>query len=71
MVNFTFHAVGGDHLPISVEAHEELLSYLDDHRDIYWVDTFINIMKYVKQQQATSGSGQQPNRGSALTGANP
>lgn len=51
MVNITFHGIGGDHFSVSKEAHEELLQYLDDNRDIYWTDTFINIMKYVKKNQ--------------------
>jgi len=54
MVNFTFHGIGGDHLQISTQAHDELLQYLSDNRDIYWVDTFINIMKHVKQQQGVN-----------------
>jgi len=48
MANFTFHGIGGDHLSVSVEAHEQLLQHLADNRDVYWVDTFLNIMKYVK-----------------------
>ena len=52
MVNFTFHGIGGDHLQVSKEAHEELLKYLEKNKDIYWTDSFINIMKYVRQQQA-------------------
>lgn len=52
MANFTFHGVGGDHLVVSKEAHDELLKYLADHKDIYWTDTFVTIMKYVKEQQA-------------------
>lgn len=52
MANFTFHGVGGDHLTVSNEAHEQLLKYLADNKDIYWTDTFVNIMKYVKEQQA-------------------
>lgn len=52
MANFTFHGVGGDHLTTSREAHEQLLKYLSDNKDIYWTDTFLNIMTYVKQQQA-------------------
>lgn len=51
MVNFTFHGIGGDHLSVSTQAHEELLRYLAEHPDIYWVDTFMNIMQYVKAQQ--------------------
>lgn len=52
MANFTFHGIGGDYLSVSNQAHEELLQYLSSHRDIYWVDTFINLMKYVRQQQS-------------------
>lgn len=54
MVNFTFHGVGGDYLTVSSEAHAELLAYLAAHRDIYWTDTFLNLMTYVRQQQAAS-----------------
>ncbi len=52
MANFTFHGVGGDHLSISKEAHEELVKYLADNKNIYWTDSFVTIMKYVKEQQA-------------------
>lgn len=54
MANFTFHGIGGDYLTVSNEAHEELLDYLAAHRGTYWVDTFLNIMKYVKQQQSAA-----------------
>jgi len=50
MVNFTFHGVGGDYLTTSAQAHEELVKYLAQHRDLYWTDTFLNIMTYVKRQ---------------------
>ena len=52
MINFTFHGIGGDYITTSRQAHEELLAYLAAHRDVYWTDTFINIMKHVKSQQA-------------------
>ena len=55
MMNFTFHGIGGDYITTSKQAHEELLAYLAAHRDIYWTDTFMNIMKYVKAQQAARG----------------
>lgn len=51
MANFTFHGVGGDHLSVTAEAHEEFLKYLAAHKKIYWVDTFLNEMKYVKANQ--------------------
>ena len=51
MINFTFHGIGGDHLTTSKEAHEELVKYLAENKDIYWTDTFITIMKYVKEKQ--------------------
>jgi peptidoglycan/xylan/chitin deacetylase (PgdA/CDA1 family) len=54
MVNFTFHGIGGDHLAVSNEAHEALLAYLARHRDRYWVDTFVNLMRHVRDQRAAS-----------------
>ncbi len=51
LLNILFHGVGGDHLSVSAEAHEELLGFLADNRDIYWTDTYINIMRYVNEQQ--------------------
>lgn len=56
MVNFTFHGIGGDYLTISNQAHEELLTFLAAHRDEYWVDTFANLMRYVRQQQGTAAA---------------
>ena len=56
MVNFTFHGIGGDHLPVSREAHAELLQFLADNQDRFWTDTFINIMKHVSVQQSVPES---------------
>ena len=50
LLNILFHGVGGDHLSVSVEAHAELLRFLADNRDIYWTDSYINIMRYVNEQ---------------------
>jgi peptidoglycan/xylan/chitin deacetylase (PgdA/CDA1 family) len=52
MVNITFHGIGGDYLSVSRQAHEELLNHLATNRGVYWTDTFINIMQYVKAQRA-------------------
>jgi len=57
MVNFTFHGIGGDHLSTSSEAHEELLAYLDAHRDEYWTATFLEQMRWVRAQQAAAKKG--------------
>jgi peptidoglycan/xylan/chitin deacetylase (PgdA/CDA1 family) len=51
MVNFTFHGIGGDHLSISTQAHEQLLAFLSDNRDLYWTDTFRNQMRWVRDQR--------------------
>jgi len=51
MALLTFHGVGGDYLAVSREAHDELLKYLAEHRQIYWTDTFVSIMKHVRAQQ--------------------
>lgn len=52
IANITFHGIGGDHMSVSPEAHKELLQYLDNNRDIYWVDTFANIMTHYHQEAA-------------------
>ncbi|MGH8084482.1 MAG: polysaccharide deacetylase family protein [Lysobacter sp.] len=60
MASLTFHGVGGDYLTVSNAAHEALLDHLASHRDVYWVDTFVEIMKHVRQQQGDDDSaGQQ------------
>lgn len=51
IVSFTFHGIGGDHLSISKQAHQELLQYLADNRKDYWVDTYLNISKYIRNAQ--------------------
>lgn len=63
MVNFTFHGVGGDYLQTSAEAHRELVDWLAAHRGEYWTDTFLNIMRHVRQRQAAApSSGARPGR---------
>ena len=57
MVGFTFHGIGGDHLQVSIEAHEALLAYLAQHRDVYWVDTFRNQARWLR---ARLGEGAPP-----------
>lgn len=47
IANFTFHGIGGDHLSVTTQAHNALLKYLSDNKDIYWVDTYRNISLYL------------------------
>jgi len=55
MVDFTFHGIGGDYLQTSVEAHEQLLAWLDAHRGEYWVAPFVDIMRWVRRQHSDAG----------------
>jgi peptidoglycan/xylan/chitin deacetylase (PgdA/CDA1 family) len=54
MVNFTFHGINGDYLNTSNSAHQELLAFLAAHRDQYWTDTFVNIVRYVRAQKTAT-----------------
>lgn len=51
LINIIFHGIGGDYLTVSKEAHEELLAYLAGNRESYWVDSYITIMKYLKENR--------------------
>ncbi|HEY7885583.1 MAG TPA: polysaccharide deacetylase, partial [Cellvibrionaceae bacterium] len=50
LINIIFHGIGGDHLSVTTEAHEQLVKYLAENRDIYWTDTYLNIMKHANDQ---------------------
>lgn len=47
IANILFHGIEEDYLSVSNQAHNELLQYLSDNRDILWVDTYRNIMGHV------------------------
>lgn len=53
---FMFHSVGGGYLNVSEESLGELLKYLKEHKNEYYTDTFINVMKYIKVQRSVSGA---------------
>jgi sialate O-acetylesterase len=50
MAVLMFHSVGGGYLNVSSEAHEQLLQYLDSHREVLWVDTFQEVMQHVSRE---------------------
>lgn len=49
IAHITFHGIGGDHLSVSTEAHQALLTYLSNNKDEYWVDTYRNISEYLSK----------------------
>lgn len=50
---FCFHGIGGEHLPVSVEALEGLARYLRDHQDQIWIDTVVAIGTYLSSLRST------------------
>lgn len=44
---FVFHSVGGGYLNTSAEAFRELLVYLKENEQDFWVDTFYNVTKHI------------------------
>ena len=49
LINIIFHGVGGDYLSVTSEAHSELLNFLVKNNETYYVDSFINIMKFANK----------------------
>jgi peptidoglycan/xylan/chitin deacetylase (PgdA/CDA1 family) len=50
-----FHGVGGDFMTVGLDAHEALLAYLEQHKDI-WTDTFVRISSYVMSHRPPPGA---------------
>ena len=48
---FMFHGVGANHMRVSREAHKELLAYLTEHSDRFWVATFSDIIDYIRTKR--------------------
>ena len=51
LVNIIFHGVGGDYLDISKEEHEKFVKQLSARKKIYWVDSYINITRYLNAKK--------------------
>jgi hypothetical protein len=49
IANFTFHGADGDYLLVSKHARQELLDYLVNNADTYWLDPYRNVNLYVKK----------------------
>ncbi len=50
-VVFTFHGVAGDYLAVEADAHETLLTYLEQHKRSVWTERFGSVAQYVKAQR--------------------
>jgi peptidoglycan/xylan/chitin deacetylase (PgdA/CDA1 family) len=50
-VVFTFHGVAGDYLAVQADAHEALLSYLEQHKNSVWTERFGTVASYVQAQR--------------------
>jgi peptidoglycan/xylan/chitin deacetylase (PgdA/CDA1 family) len=48
---FQFHGIGGQWIPVSREAHRELIEWLAVHRATVWTDTFEQVMTRVTAEQ--------------------
>ena len=48
-MNIIFHGVGEDYLSVTAQAHAELVDFLALNSHIYYVDNYINLMKYAAQ----------------------
>ena len=50
IATFMFHSVGGGYLNVSMEALKQLLTYLKENEEDYYVDTFYNVSQYISEQ---------------------
>ena len=55
LVVFTFHGVGGDYLLVSPEDHNELLYYLKENENDYWVAPFREVIQHITDEKERLG----------------
>ena len=54
---FMFHGVGGGWIPVTREAHRQLLEWLAAHRDVVWTGTLREVMAHVVAGREAAGRG--------------
>jgi len=47
-------------VPLEPQAHEQLLAYLDRHRDVYWTAPFVDIARWVRDHPPGSAGPASP-----------
>jgi oligosaccharide reducing-end xylanase len=67
-VVYLVHAIDNEngYSPISSTVLNETLQYLDTHRSTFWVNTFLNVVKYIKERNDVSVS-ETSNTGNTIT----
>jgi hypothetical protein len=67
-VVFLIHAIDTDngYSPVSYTVLSQSVAYLESHSDTFWVNTFLNVVKYIKERDDVSVS-ETSNTGSAIT----
>jgi len=53
---FQFHGIGGEWIPVSREAHRELLAWLAANRQTVWTDAFQRVMAHLAFEQKRSAA---------------
>jgi peptidoglycan/xylan/chitin deacetylase (PgdA/CDA1 family) len=57
---YCFHGIGGEYLSVSTSAFDELVAYLDAHREI-WTAPFGDVLRYIQERKSaildTHGNG--------------
>ena len=48
---FMFHSVGGGYLNVGAREHRKLLEYIKKNEADYYTGTFLEVMRYIKQNQ--------------------
>lgn len=65
---FLIHAIDSDngYSPLSYTVLSQSVAYLDAHSDTFWVNTFLNVVKYIKERNDVSIS-ETSNTGDTIT----
>jgi peptidoglycan-N-acetylglucosamine deacetylase len=51
---FLFHGVGGEHnLNVSLDAHNKLLHYLQQHKSTIWTAPMMDVAEHIRKYQSS------------------
>ncbi|MDH3652169.1 MAG: hypothetical protein OEQ53_20950 [Saprospiraceae bacterium] len=55
LATIMFHSVGGGYLNVSREAHIELMEYLHENRDVFYIANMLNLAQYIQKERKRLG----------------